>query len=209
MTAYSKAAKRRAKRDFPALAAIRKREKNGRHQRETTTKEGIERDPDATALKARARHMGKTDADFRDMRAQTLGEAAGMALSLSLPPDTAKQLHAHYTALTAARARYHRTLGVSEHPKTAKIEMEPERIETRADDKSDMRTEEQRDRDAKAAWARWCGFLGELTIAQSGAITSAGMGWVTLVDAGSVTPAGQRFVAAMVALGDAVNARMG
>lgn len=201
MKNYSKSAKRRMKKLAGLdLAETPKREKNGRRQRETATKVGIERDPDAVALKARARHMGQAEGTFKNMRAVALSDAAGMALSLKCDPDTAKRLWGHYAALTSSEARYHRTLGLSIHAKTAKIEMQPERFEVRADVTPDLRSQEERDAAAATSWDRWNRLLNEIGIAHRSAIDTAKQDFAALVDKGRVTPAGQRFVDAMRAL---------
>lgn len=134
------------------------------------------------------------------MRDQMLGEGAGMALSIFCKADTAKRLWSHYTALTAAEARYHRTMGLSIHPKCAKIEMMQERFEIAASDNIDLRTEEERDRAAQNAWAIWDGRLTSIGQAHSSAIDTAKHGFADLVRDGKATPAGRRFVDAMVAI---------
>jgi hypothetical protein len=199
---YTKSAKRRAKKQLAGfdLAETPKREPNGRKQRETSTKPGVERNPEAVVLKARARHMGQAEGKFKNMRAAMLSDAAGMALCLKCDPDTAQRLWGHYAALTSAEARYHRTLGLSIHAKTAKIEMQPERFEVRADTTPDPRTQEERDAAAASSWDKWNRMLNEIGLAHRSAIDTAKQDFAPLVDQGKVTPAGERFVDAMRAL---------
>ena len=200
----SKAARRRAKKRAQAmgvdLAPVQRREKNGQKQRETTTKSGVERNADAVALKARARHMGKSASKWREMRDEALSEQAGRALRLLCDPDTADRLLGHYKSLTAAEARYHAAIGRGLYPKTARIEMMPERFETRSDDSPDLRTEEDRYHQAVTAWMRWQGYIGRIDKHMAKAIYDAYRREAVLVDAGKVKPAGRRFVAAMIEL---------
>ena len=194
MQNYSRAAKRRAKADMPELADAPKREANGRAQRATTRSE---RNADRANLEARARQMGLPASYAKDMKRNRLSEQAGMAIDILCYPDDANRLWAHYCALTGAEGRYHRTNGQSLYASTAKIEMEPERFETRADDVIDLRTEEERDKDAIRAWGRWCKVIDCLPLRCRSAITTAKRDWAALVDAGQITPAGRRFVDAM------------
>ena len=191
---YSKAAKRRAKAAMPDLAPTPKREKSGRKQRPTTQSE---RNADKPALESRARMMGLPADSAKDMRRPRLSEPPGIAIDLSCGADEATRLWGHYIALTASEARYHRTNGLSLHAKTAKIEMEPETFETRADDAIDLRTEDERTRDAIRSWSRWCEIMECLPLRARSAITTAKRDLAPMVDAGKPTPAGTRFVKAM------------
>ena len=191
---YSKAAKLRAKKAMPVLAATPRREKNGQAQRPTTQSE---RNADRPALEARARMMGLPASSAQDMRRPRLSEPPGVAIDLSCGPDEATRLWGYYIALTASEDRFHRTNGMSLHAKTAKIEMEPETFETRPDDVIDLRTDEERTQDAKRSWARWCHIIDCLPLCSRSAIAIAKRNWVALVEGGKVTPAGARFVKAM------------
>jgi hypothetical protein len=196
--AYTKGAKLRAKKAaqaMPRLAEVPKKQPNGRTRRKTG-----ERETQAVALTARARHMGKPASDAREMDLERLSDGAGMALSLICDPGTAESLWRHYASLTAAEARYHRSIGKSIHAKTAKIEMMQERFETRPDDQIDLRTQEERDRDAVHQWMRWQGALARIAPHHRTAIFDAYRYHVDLVDAGEVLPAGRRFVRAMQVL---------
>lgn len=212
--AYSKAAKIRAKkaRSEFALADVPRRAAQGRERMDQIKHEA---DPARTVKEARARHMGvmiepepkgdtkaaaRNAAKLAKMRANMLSEEAGKALHLLCDPDTAKRLWGHFTALTAAEGRYHRSIGKSLYAKTAKIEFMREVFETRADDRPDLRSQDDRDREAVSAWMRWQGLIGRLSAFEQTAIFDGYRREVTFVDAGDVKMAGVRFVAAMRAL---------
>ena len=190
--AYSKAAKRRAKAAMPELAEAPRKKSRGRARMGEREDEA-----QSAVLTARARQMGLPPSKAQDMKRQRLSEGAGMALDILCDPDDATRLWGHYIALTASEARYHRSLGKSIHAKTAKLEMMQERFETRDDDAIDLRSEDERDRDAVTGWMRWQGLLGRLQSHDQAAIFNAYRRHVDLVDAGQVLPSGMRFVRAM------------
>lgn len=195
---YSKAAKRRAKKALPKLAETPRRAKQGRARMKE-----IRREAHPQVLDVRMRQVGGKDRDA--MRAEILSDGAGQALYLCLDPDMAKSLYGHYAALTAAQRRYHLSIGVSVHPKTAKIEFMPEVFETREDHDYDLRPQEERDEDAAKTWAVWCERLDELGLRHGSAIMTAIQGFAPMVECGAVTPAGARFVTAMKALDRIIN----
>ncbi len=158
----------------------------------------IEAENKQTNLEARARQMGLPARDADKMRDQMLGEGAGQALYLLCKPDHAKRLWDHYTALTAAEARYHRSLGKSIHAKTAKIEAMREVFEVSAESTVDLRSEEDRDRDAVRRWMHWQGNIMRIHGHLQAAIYNAYRQHATLVDAGVATKAGREFVEAMI-----------
>jgi hypothetical protein len=200
MAAYTKGAKRRAKKAaLPGLANTPKRKARGRKRMEQIKREK-EFDPEAerTVLQARARQAGKTPKDLTEMRHTAYGEDAGRAIYARHEGDTAKRLWDTYSALSGAYRRYLRTcIGASVDAKTAKIEMMPERFETSASDTPDMRSEEDRHRAALNAWTGWKIALDRLPLGKSAAIYSALHGWGALMDGGEITGQGRRFVVAM------------
>lgn len=167
-----------------------------------------ERDPQKTVLQARARMLGKEDtAQARqEMRSQALGDAAGMALYLSADPDDMQRLYGVYARLTTTEHRYSRlVLGKSLHAKCAKIEMMPERLEARADDTPDHRSEDERHRDAVNAWERWRGYVGQMISGQQNDLWAVIRGRVEPIREARVTKAGLDFVAAVGVLADIVD----
>lgn len=196
---YSIAAKKRAKKaaqEF-ALAATPRRNAVGRTRAGQIRHERRE-DVQSTALNARARQMG---ADKADMAEPMLSEDAGRCLWVSCHPDEARRLWGHYVRMTAAEARYHRSLGKSIHAKAAKIEAMQERFETSADDAPpDLRSQEERDRAAASAWAQVRGDLGRLQSWQARAIQSVMRQTVNPMDGASPSYSGHLFVLAMQGL---------
>ena len=201
---YTKAAKRRAKKALPSLSPVPRPKKRGRERMAEIQREGHDRNPQQTALEARARMMGVKD--LSAMKAQALGEAAGRAIYLSHEPDDAAKLWDVYARFTATEERYASlVLGKGLHAKTAKIETMTERFETRDDDSPDLRTEDERHRDASNAWARWRGYLGHLSAFDQNAIMCVVRGRNEPVKDGKVTQTGQDFVQAVERLADVVD----
>lgn len=186
---------------LPELAEVPRREKDGASTRvKRTVSVRQERAPDKVALQARARMMGQEGQPLELMRTQALGEEAGQAIYLAhgVDPKRAAALWAVYAAFTASEARYARVvLGKSLYAKSGKIETMPERFEARADDEPDLRTEDEKHRDAVNSWMHWRGLIGQLRALEQSALFDAAHGRVSLVCAASVTPAGHRFVMAL------------
>lgn len=196
--AYSKAAKRRAKKDLPKLAEVPKKQPNGRTRRQRG--QVSEKREDSAVLKARARHMGQPERKAGAMNHPMLECDAGRALW-----NTAERedLWTTYEACRSAYEKYMRQrTGLSIYAKTAKIEMMPERFETNADDApADDRTDEEKHRAAMDAWGKWKGALSRLTVAQAACVYSALYGWSMLVaHSGWPTKQGEAFIEAMKAL---------
>lgn len=211
---YSKAARRRAKKAAPAglpeLAATPRREKDGNSTRiARTTQKVSERRADKVALKSRARHMGKDQMQYDQMRHQALGEPAGQALFLSLPEEEAKKCWDVYKDLTAAEFRYHKiVLGKSCFCKTAKIEFTPERLEAFAEDPApDLRGEEERHRDAVNARQRWKGLEMQLPTHQRQMISDVFLCQADAMKDGAVTASGRVLVLALQNLAKIVDKR--
>lgn len=201
---YTKAAKLRAKKSLPELARTPKRDRNGCFAERT--RQQPDPAPETTVLDARKRQTGA-----KDPQHPALSEGAGRAIIATREGDEQKKkesierLWNVYKGLTAAEARYMRlVLGKQVHAKTAKIEMMPERFETRADDKPDLRSEEERHRDAVNTWMRWRGMVEHLPVAMRVAIFNTVYDRVTVYDAGEVTGHGRKFVKAMELLADVV-----
>jgi len=205
---YSKAARRRNKKAMPQLADVPRRERSGCFVERTRQ---IQDDPQGTVLKARKRRMGHTG-PARDMNIAALSEAAGMAIH-AVHGDrkdkdgkpVAKTLWDAYRGLTAAEERYHKiVLGQRIHAKTAKIEMMPERFEARDDDNPDLRSEDEKHRDAVNNWMRWRGYVMHLPSYQQVRIFDVVYGRYDPMDGGKVTSNGRKFVEAVEALADVV-----
>ena len=80
----------------------------------------------------------------------------------------------------------------------ARLDMLPERFETRADDRPDIRSEDERDRDAVSSWMRWQGALQALGAHDASLIIRASRQTCgALVIGGRLSTTGSVFVAAM------------
>lgn len=190
--AYSKKAKRQrrksvTKRDLEAV----------REQIYAPQPEPYE-DPREVVLGARARVMCVTQTP--DLLWDMISEEPGQAISIGATcKDEARKLWDIFKRYDGADALYfRRIIGRSRFPNVAKLEMLPERMETRDDDRPDDRSEEQKDRDAVKGWMRWQGLLGHMAAHERYAISSAARGTGSaLHKGGKLTTAGQAFVAAM------------
>jgi hypothetical protein len=204
-TAYTRGAKLRAKKaGMPDLAQVPKKQPNGRKRRPTGHMG--EKAPEKTALEARARQTGKSAKDLGEMRHPAYGEAAGRAIYSLHGGDTAKRLWDAYAGYTAAEATYAKTyLGLRLHAKTAKVEYLIEVFEARPDDRPDLRTEEERSRDAANRWMEWQGRIMHLPRHQQAVIRDVAYGNIEPMDAGQVTAQGRRFVEAIERLADVVD----
>lgn len=200
---YTRAAKRRAKKaQMPELAQAPRKHKDGRKKRKAG--HVADSNPCLTVLEARARHMGKAGR-AGEMKHPALSEAAGQAIFATLGAEAAEKAWEAYAGLTAAEASYHRYYtGLRLNAKTAKIEMAPERFEARADDRPDLRSEEDRARDAVNRWMRWRGLVMHLPSHQQEAIFDAAYGRCPQMDGGKPTGAGERLAWACDALAKVV-----
>jgi len=205
-----KAAARRAKRKWrgvveglPELAPVPRREADGRVRR--ADREDWDRDAAQVALRARCRMMGWPEDDTR-AQAHSLEGQAGRAIHLgSRDEREVKRLWGVFVALDAAEEAYfRRIIGRRRHAAVAKLEMMPDRMEVRSDDRPDYRTTEEKDRDAVNAWMRWRGFLGHLRGDEQTAIHDALLHRRDLTAGHALTTSGQAFVAAMRVLANVV-----
>lgn len=154
-------------------------------------------DPRAVAIAARIR-AGAPDAN--EAQRPMWGEAAGQAIAQQAPAEAA-ELWDTFKRIDAADDAYARRFtGIRRFPNVTKLEMMPERFETRDDDRPDSRTPDEKDRDAVAAWTRWQGLLSRLRQDQHAIITDAMRHRARLMHGGKPTKAGKAFVAAMQAL---------
>ncbi|AHD02940.1 hypothetical protein [Leisingera methylohalidivorans] len=203
----ARARKLEARRALPGLAPVPRRERDGNSTRSKRTAEvKAEAAADVAGLKVRARQMGADPNDLPAMRAQALGEAAGQAIYMRHSGAEAAKLWDIYAGLTAAEARYAKiVLGVPIHARVAKVEFLPERLETCADDDLDLRSEEEKHRDAVNAWMRWRGYVQNLSAHHQSAIFAVVRGRKDPVREAALTPAGKRFLDALKLLAEVVD----
>lgn len=210
--------RQKAKQAMPALAPVKKRAAQGKKR--MTQLAAQEPDAPKVVLEARARHVGvRPRAEtLAAMRSEMLSEPAGQAIWLATgcgQPnagtgrlDAAQRLWRVYARLTAAEYAYQaRILGRTAYPKCARIEAMPERFETRADDRPDLRREEERDKDTVNNWMRWQGHIGQLPGDMQTAIWDIVRQRREPVQDAHITMAGDRFVRAVGALVEVVERR--
>lgn len=155
-------------------------------------------DPRVVVMAARARIMGEEPAN--DHLMGMLVEPAGRAIRIGArDSDEARKLWGVFSLLDAADETYfRRIMGKARFAKPSELEMMPEPFETRADDRPDYRSADEKDRDAVNRWMRWQGLLGRLAGHERYAITSMMRGTAAKPhDGNRLTTAGQAFVAAM------------
>lgn len=220
MKALSRKRARKARQDDPfALAPVPRRNSQGKRiytmdeRREARARQEIarqEQDADHVALKARCRHAGWVETELAKARLQSMEGQAGLAITIGAKDDNERsRLWDVWRGLDGAEATYfRRILGKSRHAKTAKIEMQPpEALETRPDDRPDLRDEDQKDRDAVNGWMRWKGFLGHLATHERVSISQALQHKSGLVKDGKLSVSGVTFLAAMRELARVVEGR--
>lgn len=83
----------------------------------------------------------------------------------------------------------------------------PDWFRTREDDRSDLRTEDGRHRDAVNYWMRWRGYIWQLRSDQQLALFGVVRGRVEPVVEAELTRAGERFVGALKELSAVVDTR--
>lgn len=190
MTAYTKAAKRRAKKARNGI-------ENLYRQWEATAQSRPHEpdDPLATVKQARQRLMGRQG----DFTGKIYCEEAGRAIAaLAVNEDEANRLWNVFLKFDTADNTYMaRVIGRPRFPNVAKMEFLPDRLEARDDDKPDPRSEDEKDRDAVNTWMHWQGHLGCLEAHERSSIVRAARHMDTLWKDGGPTCAGQQFVAAL------------
>lgn len=194
--AYSRAAKRKARK---CSARAMQREWKSQSEAGMAT---IEIDnPTETVREARKRHMPR--ANRSTLLDPIMCEQAGQAIAIAADADEAAKLWEVFTAYDRAHGAYSRlVLGRSRFPSISKMEFMPERLETRADDRPDLRTEDERVRDARNAMAAWDAHMAKLRPWQRHIIAGVVRQAETLHDLGVLTSAGRSFVAAVRRLRD-------
>lgn len=146
---------------------------------------------------ARARHMAMQVSAAMDE--PMMGEEAGRAISIgSVDEHEASRLWDTFKAIDASDDAFsRRVLGRSRFPNVARMELLPERMETRPDDRIDIRTTDEKAADAKRAWSGWLATFDGLRDPLRAALHMALRQRVKLHDGRILTLAGRLFVDAM------------
>ena len=111
---------------------------------------------------ARARHLVMQASEMMDE--PMLGDEAGRAIFIgSVDEHEATRLYDTFKAIDASDDAFsRRVLNRSRFANVSKLELMPERLETRPDDRIDIRTEDEKAADAKRAWLGWCAMFDAL-----------------------------------------------
>lgn len=146
---------------------------------------------------ARARHMAMQSSTAMDE--PMMGEEAGRAITIGAADEhEADQLWETFKLIDASDEAFsRRVLGKQRFPNVARMEMLPERMETRPDDRIDVRTADEKAADAKRSWAGWCELLGSLHMPLHAAMHMALRQRVKLHQGQTLTLAGRLFVQAL------------
>ena len=146
---------------------------------------------------ARARHMAMQASAAMDE--PMMGEEAGRAITIGAADEhEADQLWETFKLIDASDEAFsRRVLGKQRFPNVARMEMLPERMETRPDDRIDVRTADEKAADAKRSWAGWCELLGSLHMPLHAAMHMALRQRVKLHQGRQLTRAGSLFVDAI------------
>lgn len=198
MNAYSRGAKKRAKRGKRALEALQERVQDA-----ITI---VEQDkPQETVINARARIMNRPPSKM--LLHPMLCEEAGRAIDLGAKdPEEAMKLWGVFKRYDQAEHIYYtRIIGNSRFPNVSKMEYLPEVFETSADDVIDTRTFEQKVNDTQNAWQKWNGYLGHMKGHERQSIIRASWRMDELHKGGDLTVTGIAFVAALRVLMEVVD----
>lgn len=163
-------------------------------------------DPLEAPAQARANRVGNLPR--QELLDPSLETEAGKALWIGVPRDKdgdkrdeRRELFDLFMAYDkAVNIYYARILGRARFPAVSKLEYMPERLETRADDRPDLRTDAQKIDSARRDMAHWDGLLDQMHPYRARIIRNAHN--ETFVRAGELTGAGRSFVAAMRALAE-------
>lgn len=191
-SAYSKAARRRRKKTGSRAML------EAQGAAEWTPRATERDDPLEVVREARSRITGITS----DNLAPILGEAAGVAIHLEAPDDSARLWDVYKRFCAALSSHSQLVMGRAMFPSVAKLEFLPETFETRDDDVIDTRTQDERIRDAKNRMADWRDMLDRMYPWQRMAVERAARQQEVLHINGAVTAAGRSFVAALRRLSD-------
>lgn len=160
--------------------------------------------PLETVTEARQRQMGATYKG--DILSAMLSCDAGRAIAdICGDTEDARKLFDAFIRYDNAKTVYfRRVLSRKRFPAVSSLDFMPERFETRSDDSTDIRTEDEKVADSREAMNRWGGYLGKIKSHERVAIRGAVDRTARMHDNQGATSHGKRFVAAMRRLVDAM-----
>ena len=146
---------------------------------------------------ARARHLAMQASAMMDE--PMLGDEAGRAIFIgSADEHKATRLYDTFKAIDASDDAFsRRVLNRSRFANVSKLELMPERMETRPDDRIDIRTEDEKAADAKRSWVGWCTLFDALHPPLHAALHMGLRQRVKLHQGQALTLAGRLFVQAL------------
>ena len=146
---------------------------------------------------ARARHLAMQASAMMDE--PMLGDEAGRAIFIgSADEHEATRLYDTFKAIDASDDAFsRRVLNRSRFANVSKLELMPERMETRPDDRIDIRTEDEKAADAKRSWVGWCTLFDALHPPLHAALHMGLRQRVKLHQGQALTRAGWLFVQAL------------
>lgn len=146
---------------------------------------------------ARARHLAMQASAIMDE--PMLGDEAGRAIFIgSADEHEATRLWDTFKAIDASDDAFsRRVLNRPRFANVSKLELMPERMETRPDDRIDIRTEDEKAADAKRSWVGWCALFDILHPPLHAALHMGLRQRVKLHQGQALTLAGRLFVQAL------------
>ena len=191
--------RKKARKAFPALASIEKKE-----QHRVGGKFAKDDDPRKTARTARERQLtdAKGDMPKGDALNPILGHEIGYVIHSECGDDQAKRLWDTWQAYCMAERTYRmRILGTTGEPKGASIQMQSEPMQSDQSMRVDVRTDDEKDRQAVTGYMRWQGHLGSMASLYTSALRQAERGnGKPLWQDGAATSAGVIALAALQGL---------
>jgi hypothetical protein len=160
----------------------------------------LDPDPAHIGLAARCRQAGMiiSEANMQAVKDPIFAHPAGFAIA-KLAKDKAERdrMRDALFAIIGAYHAYCRSIGKSPFASVMKIEFLAERFEARADDRPDLRTQQERDVAAAKKWRAEKARIEALGRSQSGALWDGVMVARDMTREGKPTTAGEAFVHAL------------
>mgnify|MGYP000085429732 CR=1 FL=1 len=151
---------KKAAKKLPGLAPIEKAK-----QHRVGGRFAKDEDPRKTALTARCRQLGNDGSrkDQEDAANPMLSHPMGYVIQSECKKDHAAILWDVWQRYSMAERTYRMLyLGTTGDPQGAAIAMVPDKMQTDQSFNVDLRTREERERQAVASWMRWQGYLGQM-----------------------------------------------